>query len=204
MSQNKDIPHADLIRAVLDGKEVEYLLDDNLGWRRFSESANAILYMANCPHWQYRLKPEPHKWQREMDAQAAGKMIQYRDDDQTWTDGASLKFTSKEPGAEYRIKPEPVTKERGAGISTERKGIAREPWILYLSDRADGVKGRYAIARWNPSGFREVWNMHSHRWSSASEEVLTLDEANALLKALVIPTKPAHQLARRWRMRCVF
>lgn len=69
MSQNKEvIPHADLIRAVLDGKEVEYLSNDNLGWRRFSESANALLYMANCPHWQYRIKPEPVTKEQALEA----------------------------------------------------------------------------------------------------------------------------------------
>ena len=64
---------------------------------------------------------------------------------------------------------------------------ARESWILYLSDRADGVRGHYAIARWNPRGYREVWNLHSHRWSSASDGVLTLAEATELLKNIVIP-----------------
>ncbi|MDM0041830.1 hypothetical protein QTI05_22510 [Variovorax sp. J22R193] len=63
---------------------------------------------------------------------------------------------------------------------------AREPWLLYLSDRADGVKGRYAIARWNPAGYREVWNLRRHRWSSASDDVLTLEEAHALLKTVTL------------------
>lgn len=64
----------------------------------------------------------------------------------------------------------------------------RLPWLPYLIDRADGVKGRYAIARWNPKGYREVWNMHSHCWSSASEEPISLDEANDLLSRITIPT----------------
>jgi len=66
--------------------------------------------------------------------------------------------------------------------------IPREPWLLYLSDRADGVKGRYAIARWNPKGYREVWNLRSHRWAAYSDEVLTLDEACALLKTVTFAT----------------
>lgn len=37
-------------------------------------------------------------------------------------------------------------------------------WVPYLSDRADGVKGHYAIARWNPRGYREVWNLRRHEW----------------------------------------
>lgn len=65
---------------------------------------------------------------------------------------------------------------------------ARQPWEPYLSDRADGVRGRYAIARWNPRGYREVWSLWSHRWASASEDVLTLEKAESLLQAIIIPT----------------
>jgi hypothetical protein len=66
-----------------------------------------------------------------------------------------------------------------------------EPWVPYLSDRADGCKGRYAIARRHPDGYSEFWNLRSHRWSSASEDVLTLDQAQELMRNLVIPTAPA-------------
>lgn len=69
----------------------------------------------------------------------------------------------------------------------------REPWMPYLSDRADGCKGRYAIARWNPNGYREVWNMHSHRWAAFSDEVLTLEQAHALMQNVTIPTAPQAQ-----------
>lgn len=62
------------------------------------------------------------------------------------------------------------------------------PWLPYLSDRADGVKGRYAIARHNPAGYREVWNLRRHCWSAFSDEVLTMDEALAILQKLTMPT----------------
>ncbi len=52
------------------------------------------------------------------------------------------------------------------------------------------MRGHYAIARWNPQGYREVWNLRRHFWASASDEVLTLDEAQALLRDLRIPTAP--------------
>ncbi len=67
---------------------------------------------------------------------------------------------------------------------------APEPvaWVPYLSDRADGVAGHYAIARWNPAGYREVWNLRNHRWASASDDVLCLEEADSLLRQIVIPT----------------
>lgn len=67
----------------------------------------------------------------------------------------------------------------------------RTPWLTYLSDRADGVRGHYAIARWNPKGYREVWNLRRHEWSSFSDEVLTLEEANSLLEKMTVPTATA-------------
>lgn len=79
----------------------------------------------------------------------------------------------------------------------------RQPLLLYLSDRADGVAGHYAIARWNPAGYREVWNLRSHRWSSFSDDVLNLEQAQELLKQVAIPTAPQAQAdardAERWR-----
>lgn len=68
----------------------------------------------------------------------------------------------------------------------------REPWIPYLSDRADGVRGHYAICRWHPSpagGYREAWNLRRHCWASASDDVLTLEQARELLRNIVIPTR---------------
>ncbi|MBQ5963187.1 Lar family restriction alleviation protein [Massilia sp. ZL223] len=71
-----------------------------------------------------------------------------------------------------------------------------EPWVPYLSDRADGVAGHYAIARWNPAGYREVWNLFHHEWSAFSDAVLTHDRACELLRDVVIPTAaPAPQQA---------
>lgn len=58
----------------------------------------------------------------------------------------------------------------------------------YLVDRADGVKGHYAIGRWNPRGYREVWNLHSHRWAAYSDDVMSLEEADSLLRQITIPT----------------
>lgn len=64
----------------------------------------------------------------------------------------------------------------------------REAWVPYLVDRADGVKGHYAIGRWNPRGYREVWNLHSHRWAAYSDDVMSLEEADSLLRQITIPT----------------
>lgn len=66
-------------------------------------------------------------------------------------------------------------------------------WLPYLADAADGVTGHYAIARKNPAGYREVWNLRCHQWAAFSDEVLTKDEALAILKKLEMPTAPVTQ-----------
>jgi hypothetical protein len=62
-------------------------------------------------------------------------------------------------------------------------------WAPYLSDRADGVQGHYAIARWNPRGYREVWNLRRHTWGAFSDDVMSLEEADYLLQKITIPTR---------------
>lgn len=72
-------------------------------------------------------------------------------------------------------------------VTTASPAAARElhiPWLPYLSDRADGVKGHYALARWNPAGYREVWNLRRHAWAAFSDDVLTLDEALEMLRTI--------------------
>ena len=62
-------------------------------------------------------------------------------------------------------------------------------WVPYLSDRADGVQGHYAIARWNPRGYREVWNLRRHTWGAFSDDVMSLEEADYLLQQITMPTR---------------
>lgn len=61
---------------------------------------------------------------------------------------------------------------------------ARQPWSPYLVDRADGVQGHFAIGRWNPAGYREVWNLRRHTWAAFSDDVLTLTEAENMLQSI--------------------
>ena len=104
--------------------------------------------------------------------------------------------------------------KRIAAEALAEQPAQQEPvaWVPYLSDRADGVKGHYAIARWNPRGYREVWNLRSHQWSAYSDDVMSLEEADALLRLITIPTRkvtspPAQQepepdrvkFERHWR-----
>jgi len=79
-----------------------------------------------------------------------------------------------------------------AAQPADEQPAAQEPvaWLPYLADRADGVKGHYAIARNHPSGYREVWNLRRHKWTAFSDDVLTLEQAMALLEKLQIPTAP--------------
>jgi hypothetical protein len=85
-------------------------------------------------------------------------------------------------------------------IKQARSAPVQEPvaWVPYLSDRADGVQGHYAIARWNPRGYREVWNLRRHAWSAFSDDVMSLEEADYLLQQITIPTrKPTPPAAQR-------
>lgn len=63
-------------------------------------------------------------------------------------------------------------------------------YLPFLSNRADGVDGHYAIGRYNPSGYYEYWNLRSHKWSSCSDDVLTIEQATELLHKVEIPTNP--------------
>lgn len=74
---------------------------------------------------------------------------------------------------------------------SEQPAPVQEPvaWVPYLSDRADGVQGHYAIARWNPRGYREVWNLRRHAWGAFSDDVMSLEEADYLLQQITIPTR---------------
>ena len=77
----------------------------------------------------------------------------------------------------------PAQPASGEAVTPERVA-----WAPYLVDRADGVRGHYAIGRWNPRGYREVWNLHTHRWAAYSDDVMSLEEADSLLRQIVIPT----------------
>jgi hypothetical protein len=110
---NEPHTHAEVIKAWADGAEIETL--DSGRWRNCAD-----------PQWfqdlQYRVRPTPHKWQKEIDAWAAGKTVQYRN-----TNDAALKWNDwgcKPPNQwvphcsdfsteyfEWRIKPEKVTHE---------------------------------------------------------------------------------------------
>lgn len=65
------------------------------------------------------------------------------------------------------------------------------PYLPFLSNRADGVDGHYSIGRYNPNLYYEYWNLKAHKWSSCSDEILTLSQATELLQKIEIPTKPA-------------
>jgi hypothetical protein len=53
------VKHADLIRAALDGKEIQWS-PGGAGWQTFLSPDNAIYYMTGRPSlYQYRIKPEP-------------------------------------------------------------------------------------------------------------------------------------------------
>jgi hypothetical protein len=108
--------HAEVIKAWADGASIEYRfrLADGESWSNWHSCDLS-------PGWlsinEYRVKP--HKWQKEMDAYAAGKAIQHRWINQKrehqWEDVTTPHFLTG-PEHEYRIKPEVVVLRCCAGV----------------------------------------------------------------------------------------
>jgi hypothetical protein len=106
--------HAAVIKAWADGAEIE------------CRSRGADRWIpTEYPAWhldvEYRVKPEPHKWQKEMDAYYLHrKNIQCRGDPRhSWTTWDGVRSTGtienpdprfNDPHFEFRIKPEQVVK----------------------------------------------------------------------------------------------
>lgn len=61
MSAPIPIPHADLIRAVLDGKVVQFREQDGDEWDRYL-TEGTIRNIIDHPEWQWRVKPESVVW----------------------------------------------------------------------------------------------------------------------------------------------
>lgn len=70
------------------------------------------------------------------------------------------------------------------GLVLDEGKRPRHPWEVYLADRADCCKGHFAIARWHPNGYQEVWNLRKHTWGAFSDDVLTLEEAEKMLQSI--------------------
>jgi hypothetical protein len=56
-----EVKHADLIRAVLDGKTVQFREGPRDDWYEYGHPW-AIPQMIQHPEWEWRLKPEPLVW----------------------------------------------------------------------------------------------------------------------------------------------
>lgn len=106
MQEKRPHKHAELIKAWADGATIEVRLGNE--WSLCGAVGE------DCrPSWEtkyeYRIKPQPHKWQKEMDAVAAGKPIQYRENGTGGWFTAHSKLGWLE-NYEYRIKPEQVVR----------------------------------------------------------------------------------------------
>ena len=91
--------HAAILHAVADGKAVHWGFMSQDRW--FSE--NFQLSMLQDEGYKFRVAP--HRWQAEIDAQAAGKVIQIRGDG-PWFDDSVPNFGNT--SVEFRIKPEAI------------------------------------------------------------------------------------------------
>jgi hypothetical protein len=54
------------------------------------------------------------------------------------------------------------------------------PLTPHLCDRADGVRGHYAVGRMRPDGYYEYWNTRIQAWAAFSAEVLLIGEARKM------------------------
>jgi hypothetical protein len=98
--------HAALIKQWADGAEIQ--IKNSMGdWDECSPS-----WSTQC---DYRVKPQPHKWQKEIDAHRQGKTIQWKTLTSDWTTWEIPRLHIGEvynaydaPGYSFRIKPEPV------------------------------------------------------------------------------------------------
>jgi hypothetical protein len=111
-------PHkyADVIKAWADGKQIQFKEFDWKDWKdwyphyEYQEYENPTGYAPsfNPRYWEYRVKPEPHRWQEVIDAYNSGKEIQYRTG-YAWFDhpnkSESLAPRWDTSHIEYRIKP---------------------------------------------------------------------------------------------------
>jgi len=61
---------------------------------------------------------------------------------------------------------------------------AYTPWMPYLVDRADGVKGHYCIGRSDLRGTHYYWNAKLKDWASCCDSVMSLEQALVVLKSM--------------------
>ena len=114
---NKPHKHAAVIKAWANGAVIEFRNPN--APQRFESCAAGLKAVGTmdwtvCTHptWishvEYRVKPTPHKWQKEMDAVREGKKVQCCEEDGNWWPVSNLRFYGwNTPGWRFRIKPEP-------------------------------------------------------------------------------------------------
>lgn len=59
------------------------------------------------------------------------------------------------------------------------------PLVPHLCDRADGVRGHYAVGRMRLDGYFEYWNARINKWAAFSDRVLLIDEARKVRDELI-------------------
>ena len=148
MSQTKPHKHAAVIKAWADGKQIQSAspasptFDDPLGQRELS------WFDVRDPkfddHMLYRVKPKPHKWQKEIDAQNRGEKIQVsRDNGKTWCGAGGAMFSFDDPAAIYRIAPKTTKVRLRTAAMTNGSPAARAAvtesggiWTLHVTTEA--------------------------------------------------------------------
>ena len=130
--------HAEVIKAWADGAEIQFRSQNGRCW---VDVAIGHLTPGFSVELEYRVKPEPHKWQKEMDAQAAGKCIQMLNSMGEWVE--SPRGWVFDGPQEYRIKPEKVVRYARTDVSLTRPwaDVATEVLCYRMSEMTTAHKG---------------------------------------------------------------
>lgn len=75
--------------------------------------------------------------------------------------------------------------------ATGKQGVGAPDWFPYLSDRADGCRGHYAIARKNPTKSVPEYLCPKGNWVGYGAEVFSLEEACAMMREVLSRAAPS-------------
>lgn len=137
--------------AFARGEKIEVRWNDPLGKGLFWIEAPIPNWLPASHGYEYRIKPKPHKWQAEMDAQDRGEVIEVSTDrGNTWcASGVGGGWRFDDHGMMYRVKPKTVkTRIRVAGMdSADGSGKA---WTrsVYTDDQAAQTERRADFLCW--------------------------------------------------------
>lgn len=132
--------HSEVIKAWADGVQIQYLSTNRKTWCDWNYSTSPSWH----PSAEYRIKPVPHKWQKEMDAAKAGKTIQWCGPNEVkWNDWLTAAIVGPDAwglrGYKFRIKPEIVE----VLFTLGEHGCVRHPMLAFEADMKANVRAKF-------------------------------------------------------------